>query len=381
MLLLGHHRKLWHSFLYINNSFNLFFTSINALHSTCHRSLCGKVLKISNKSQVYGISKKYLNTHFTTTCLQIFLQSSFSIIQQSLTSSNSLLKRKLLLCHSKPQLSTSTMSPSESPSKRCLLSAKSNLRQKNAQNSHPITICVEGNIGSGKTTLLNQLSARPDVEVLQEPVEKWRNVKGKNLLDLMYLDPLRWSHLFQSYVQLTMVQMHMKPCHAKVKIMERSIHSARYCFVENMFRTGRMSEPEYNVICEWYNTINCNLFLPVDLIVYLSASPTLAQERIIKRGRAEEANIPISYLSELHALHCYWLQNEDLPAPVLVLDAELTLEQMTARVEEHLEVLLQQRAEAEKSFEFSRSPAKKLSSPSASPAKLTVSLRPASASN
>lgn len=48
--------------------------------------------------------------------------------------------------------------------------------------TRPITVCVEGNIGSGKTTLLNQLGLLPDVEVFQEPVEKWRNVRGKNLL-------------------------------------------------------------------------------------------------------------------------------------------------------------------------------------------------------
>lgn len=46
----------------------------------------------------------------------------------------------------------------------------------------PITICVEGNIGCGKTTLLNYMANHSDVEVMEEPVKKWRNVKGKNLL-------------------------------------------------------------------------------------------------------------------------------------------------------------------------------------------------------
>lgn len=46
----------------------------------------------------------------------------------------------------------------------------------------PFTVIVEGNIGSGKTTLLNYFSKYRDVEVLQEPVEKWRNVDGHNLL-------------------------------------------------------------------------------------------------------------------------------------------------------------------------------------------------------
>ena len=46
----------------------------------------------------------------------------------------------------------------------------------------PFTVCVEGNIGCGKTTLLNHMQQKEDIEVLEEPVSKWRNVRGKNLL-------------------------------------------------------------------------------------------------------------------------------------------------------------------------------------------------------
>lgn len=45
----------------------------------------------------------------------------------------------------------------------------------------PYTIFVEGNIGSGKTTFLNRFS-KYDALILSEPVEKWRNVRGHNLL-------------------------------------------------------------------------------------------------------------------------------------------------------------------------------------------------------
>lgn len=44
------------------------------------------------------------------------------------------------------------------------------------------TVSVEGNIGSGKSTLLQHFAKFNDVEVLQEPVDKWRNVRGYNLL-------------------------------------------------------------------------------------------------------------------------------------------------------------------------------------------------------
>ena len=52
----------------------------------------------------------------------------------------------------------------------------------------------------------------------------------------MYDDPSRWSLAFQSYVQLTMMQLHTKKCSRPIKMMERSIYSGRHCFIENLYR-------------------------------------------------------------------------------------------------------------------------------------------------
>lgn len=46
----------------------------------------------------------------------------------------------------------------------------------------PFTVFIEGNIGAGKTTFLNHFRKYDDVCLHAEPVEKWRNVKGINLL-------------------------------------------------------------------------------------------------------------------------------------------------------------------------------------------------------
>jgi len=45
-----------------------------------------------------------------------------------------------------------------------------------------LTVCVEGNIGSGKTTFLRHFKKFPEVTVLDEPIAKWRDVRGHNLL-------------------------------------------------------------------------------------------------------------------------------------------------------------------------------------------------------
>ncbi|XP_074170879.1 thymidine kinase 2, mitochondrial isoform X2 [Rhinolophus sinicus] len=137
-------------------------------------------------------------------------------------------------------------------------------------------VCVEGNIASGKTTCLEFFSNSTDIEVLPEPVPKWRNVRGHNPLGLMYRDACRWGLTLQTYVQLTMLDQHTRPQTSPVRLMERSIHSARYIFVENLYRSGKMPEVDYVVLSEWFDWIVRNIALSVDLIgVPGCYSPTL----------------------------------------------------------------------------------------------------------
>ena len=50
----------------------------------------------------------------------------------------------------------------------------------------------------------------------------------------MYKDPKRWAYLFQNYVLLTMLEAHNTPQTRPMRVMERSVYSARYCFIENL---------------------------------------------------------------------------------------------------------------------------------------------------
>lgn len=162
---------------------------------------------------------------------------------------------------------------------------------------------MEGNIGSGKTSLIEYFARKYPRRVfpLLEPVEKWRDVEGHNLFALYYKDPQKWSLAFQQYVQLTMTQLHAQPLDdslsdafsgCPVKLMERSIYSARHCFVENLRKSGLLSEPEFVVYDKWYSWLTSRNDLKVDLTVYITSSPEICHERIKKRCRTEEASIP-----------------------------------------------------------------------------------------
>lgn len=208
----------------------------------------------------------------------------------------------------------------------------------------PGTICIEGNIGCGKTTLLDFFrrsylsSGENNPGIYMEPVENWRNVEGENLFHYLYKDPTRYSLAFQTYVQLTMIKLHSK----RPKLMERSIYSARYCFVENLYKLNYLSRLEYIILDKWfkhlvlasehsddvenreleYNLLTNPKGVKIDLIIYLRCPPQRVMERIKVRSRAEEKDISYDYVKSIHDLHENWLMKAKfpVPAPVLVLD-------------------------------------------------------------
>jgi deoxyadenosine/deoxycytidine kinase len=204
------------------------------------------------------------------------------------------------------------------------------------------TVWVEGNIGAGKSTLLDYFASQ--AEVVREPVEKWQNVNGHNLLQLLYENPARYAYLFQSAVMLTAVQNHLSTSSQPVKIIERSLFSAQYCFAENFYQNGQLHDAEYETLNQWLTLLTTSCKLPVDLIIYLRCEPETALERIKNRARKEEENLSLSYLQELHMSHENWLVHHKfpVPAPVLVLDANQDLSAIKKVYHQYQSVILGQ---------------------------------------
>lgn len=74
-----------------------------------------------------------------------------------------------------------------------------------------LTIAVEGNIGAGKSTFLEFCHSKPGCLGLPEPVDKWTNLNGTNLLAEFYADRSRWAFPFQLYVGMTLLDNYVKP--------------------------------------------------------------------------------------------------------------------------------------------------------------------------
>lgn len=81
----------------------------------------------------------------------------------------------------------------------------------------------------------------------------------------MYRDPSRYAFLFQSYVQLTMLQLHTCKIPSPYKIMERSVYSTM-CFIENLKRRNVLHKSEVTVLEDWYDWCLKNANIETDLI-------------------------------------------------------------------------------------------------------------------
>jgi thymidine kinase/deoxynucleoside kinase len=142
----------------------------------------------------------------------------------------------------------------------------------------------------------------------------------------MYDDPKRWGYLFQSYVLLTMMKQHHRSQEKTLGIMERSVYSARYCFVENLHINNIIDDAEYSSYCQWFNYLTAVQRPHLDLIVYLRTSPEVCLERTLKRARKEEKPVTLEYLQSLHDRHEEWLGDREnsssiATVPVLTIDA------------------------------------------------------------
>lgn len=190
-------------------------------------------------------------------------------------------------------------------------------------------ILVEGNIAVGKSTFIHRLKNQLGVNasIHCEPVDKWTNLRGTNLLNEMYLDPIHRSFHIQSYIQLTMAMTQQLFSNKPIKVMERSLDSGRHVFTEAMKVSRHIDSTEYNILDEWYQWLE-QRNVPTNEIIYLRSTPELALNRLRRRNRPEEEKVNLDYLTLIHDLHERWLMtpNKVNGPKVTVIDQNQSLE-------------------------------------------------------
>ncbi|KOB67011.1 Deoxynucleoside kinase, partial [Operophtera brumata] len=159
----------------------------------------------------------------------------------------------------------------------------------------PFRVSIEGNIGSGKSTCIKFFDKFQNVEKHPEPIKEWRDVSGHNLLGKVYSDLHKWTFPFQHYVHLTRLKIQTSP-------------PANPEITVKMFESYK----EYNEI--------------FSISVYLKTSPQVVWDRMMTRGRAEESEVPLEYLQQVHDSYENWLSSSDVGCEVLTIDADRNID-------------------------------------------------------
>jgi deoxyguanosine kinase len=194
-------------------------------------------------------------------------------------------------------------------------------------------VTIEGNIGSGKSTLINRLKRENKnslIYFLPEPVDQWNTIKdrsGVTILERYYQDKTKYSFSFQmmAYItRLSQIRNYIKtvPSDAII-ITERCLYTDRYVFAKMLYDTGFIEEIEYTIYIRWFSEFE--EYSKLDKIIYIKTDPEVCRERINKRNRKGEENIPLSYLQDCHSYHENWIDIErDINTNLIVIDGNQT---------------------------------------------------------
>lgn len=190
---------------------------------------------------------------------------------------------------------------------------------------NPILISIEGNIGAGKTTLLEVLRKKhPEWRIISEPVDVWSEIvndSGDSILEVFYKDRRRWSYTFQNCALITRFQnieqrineAKANSCKGKtVFLTERCLDTDYHVFTKMLREEGSIDKLELELYERLLNQLKATA-TPLSGIIHVETKPLICGERIKKRSRTGEDNIPMDYLESLHKHQCHWVDNIDLP--------------------------------------------------------------------
>jgi deoxyadenosine/deoxycytidine kinase len=179
-----------------------------------------------------------------------------------------------------------------------------------SQSSHKL-ISIDGNIGSGKSTLMEALKQKfkdnKNVIFLREPVDEWAQIKDENnvtILEKFYANQKEYSFPFQmmAYIsRLALLKEAVKNNPNAIFISERSLFTDREVFAKMLYKSGFIEEVNYKIYLRWFDSFSSEF--PLHKVIYVKADPQVCFDRIKKRSRTGESNIPLTYLENCHIHH------------------------------------------------------------------------------
>ena len=194
----------------------------------------------------------------------------------------------------------------------------------------PFIVSLEGNIGAGKSTIVEKLQqkyllpleerkkyfgelANAKIVFMQEPIDAWTSIHdsetGESILEKFYRDQKKYSFAFQVMVYNTHLQAFRRAVKENpdcvLLICERSIDAGRHIFSQMLRDDGMIDEVCFQVYKNLFESTADEF--PLGAILHLDVSPEVCLERIAKRSRDGEGDIPLEYLEKCDRYYKNWL--------------------------------------------------------------------------
>jgi deoxyadenosine/deoxycytidine kinase len=194
-------------------------------------------------------------------------------------------------------------------------------------------VSIDGNIGSGKSTLIELLRERfknnCNIIFVDEPVEEWKTIQDENgvtMLEKFYADQQKYSFPFQMMAYISRLNIIKEavlknPC--TIIITERSLFTDKMVFAKMLYDSGNIEPINYQIYMKWFHSFADDY--PLDKVIYVKADPGVCIERISKRSRVGEANIPLQYIETCHKYHDEMISDPDFCKDQLILDGNINI--------------------------------------------------------
>ena len=202
-------------------------------------------------------------------------------------------------------------------------------------------ISIEGDIGSGKSFLLKLLREKykdtKNVHFVDEPVKEWMTIRDddKSILELFYGNKEKYSFTFQILAYITRLRLLLDAIEKypeDIIICERSIFTDKYVFAKMLREQGYIDNIQWQTYNYWFDTFKEKV--DANCIVYVNTVPEICYERIKKRNRNGESDIPLDYLQHCHRLHQEWINSDEWKDKVVTFNGNVDI--ATTNVDEYM---------------------------------------------